>query len=114
MILDHKFLLNGITRKNRTTPIPLSLREKAVALLEHYSSSQITRTLKLSGGQLKSWQQTLLPANQSQAFIELTPVIEPTCNHLELAVAFADSTTLSLSGEVTPTLLSTLVQAIRA
>lgn len=34
-------------------PPPNSLREQAVGLLEHYSSSKITSELRISGGQLK-------------------------------------------------------------
>ncbi|MCP4985317.1 MAG: hypothetical protein GY928_04370 [Colwellia sp.] len=40
-------------RNGRQVPTPNALREQAVALLNHYSSSQITSSLRISGSQLK-------------------------------------------------------------
>ncbi|AZG35429.1 MULTISPECIES: hypothetical protein [Gammaproteobacteria] len=40
-------------RNSRQAPTPNTLREHAVGLLEHYSSSKITSALRISGGQLK-------------------------------------------------------------
>jgi hypothetical protein len=40
-------------RNGRQVPTPTALREQTVELLNHYSSSQITSALRISGSQLK-------------------------------------------------------------
>ncbi|MGL4712829.1 MAG: hypothetical protein ACRCWP_09835, partial [Shewanella sp.] len=46
-------------RDSSQTPTPNTLREQAVGLLEHYSSSKITSALRISGGQLKQWRNSV-------------------------------------------------------
>jgi hypothetical protein len=58
-------------RNGRQVPTPSALREQAVALLNHYSSSKITSALRISGSQLKQWRHTLKPAEKVPLFVHL-------------------------------------------
>jgi len=46
-------------RNGRQVPTPVPLREQAVALLNYYSSSQITSALRISGSSLVQYEMSL-------------------------------------------------------
>jgi hypothetical protein len=65
-------------RNNRNGPqvaTPEHLRQQAVLLLEHCSSSTITCALRISGTQLKQWRECSTPANTE--FAEFVSLLKP-------------------------------------
>jgi hypothetical protein len=64
-------------RNGRQVPTPQHLRQQAVLLLEHSSSSTITCALRISGTQLKQWRELSAPANTE--FVSL-PLVSETCD----------------------------------
>ena len=107
------------TRISRKTATPKPLRKKAVALKSHYSSSQITSALRISGTQLKQWSEEGKALEQTVDFVQLpvsfdhqTDQIQNT--ELKLELSFTQGEQLRLSGQVTTTLLATLIKELRA
>jgi hypothetical protein len=101
-------------RKNRRSPIPNALREQAVGLLEYYLPSKITSALRISGGQLKQWKNNLsFPENTTQ-FVVLplsTPLDQTPFN---VDIRFAQGDAMSLSGVVDPSILISLIAALKS
>jgi hypothetical protein len=58
-------------RNVRQVPTPTYLHEQVVALLDYYSSSQITSALKISGSQLKQWRNNAEPTGTNPQFVHL-------------------------------------------
>lgn len=109
-------------RKNRTSHkgrTPQSLRQQAVALKSHYSSGRITTALRISGSQFKQWCKDVEVTDESTDFVQL-PVTynshkdEAQEGILKLELSFPQGEQLQLSGNITPTLLATLIQEMRA
>lgn len=103
-------------RNNRVSSharIPESLRQQAVGLLPFYPIRKITTTLKLSHSQLKRWTGALSSDNEAASFVRL-PSIEKEVhsNQLNLELRFNNGTLLKLAGELSSTLLSSLVQTL--
>ena len=65
-------------RNGRKVPTPLPLREQTVALLNYYSSSQITSALRISGSQLKQWRISTAPTETIPQFVHLPIPTSPT------------------------------------
>ena len=106
------------TRFSRDNPTPKSLRKQAVALNCHYSSSQITAALRISGGQYKQWckdhQSLIKPIDFAQLPItQNSQSDESREDTLKLELSFPNGEKLQLSGQITPTLLATLLKEIR-
>lgn len=109
-------------RKNRTSQkgsTPQPLRQQAVALKSQYSSSRITIALKISGGQFKQWCKDYQSLNESIDFVQLPVTSSPQIDEVEvgalkLELSFSHGEQLRLSGQITPTLLSTLIKEMRA
>ena len=109
-------------RKNRPTrygPTPQRLRQQAVALKSHYSSGRITTALRISGGQFKQWIKDHQTSNGAVDFVQLPVTPGPQYNEseegaLKLELSFTQGEQLQLSGQITPTLLATLIKEMRA
>ena len=108
-------------RKNRTSrnsSTPKSLRKQAVALNSHYPSSRITAALRISGGQFKQWCKDYPSFNEPIDFVQL-PVTQSHQSHesaegaLKLELSFPNGEKLQLSGQITTTLLATLLKEMR-
>jgi hypothetical protein len=85
-------------RNGRQVPTPTVLREQAVALLNHYSSSQITSALRISGTQLKQWRNSAAPTDATSQFVHLPISISPTQSSIKVELCFASGDQMHLSG----------------
>ena len=100
-------------RKGRQARTPTSLRQQAVALLEHYASSKITSALNLSGSQLKQWAESLHGANIPEPFVHLPLWGSPPQPSLNLTLSFRHGEQLSLSGDISSAVLSAIIQEMK-
>lgn len=105
--------------------IPKALKQKAQALLAHYSRDEITKTLKVPEHRLISWrgsdsaeieEESTLTANMD--FVPLSvPPVQPDVNGactLTLKAPHTHGASWSLQGEFTPAQLNALVTALIA
>lgn len=99
-----------LTKNKHQTIIPTPLRQQAVALLDEYSSSKITAALRLSGSQLKSWAGLHPLDEQALAFVQLPRVSALPQQTLSIALHFRHGGQLTLSGEMSPALLSAIIR----
>lgn len=101
------------TRVNSGARIPEPLRQQAVALLDHYSISKITKALRVSHSQLKDWAGLTSQTNNSTRFVKLPVSNEnPEPDKLNLELRFNNGCQLRLGGELSPTIISSLVQLL--
>jgi len=102
-------------RNGRQVPTPTALREKAVALLNHYSSSQIISALRISGSQLKQWRQCVASTPETKShFIHLPISSSPTQHSVNVELCFASGDQMNLSGAVDSELLISLIDAMKS
>ena len=107
------------TRVSRKTATPKPLRKKAVALKSHYPSGRITTALRISGTQLKQWSEEVKNIEQTIDFVQLPVSLDHKTDEiknaeLKLELSFIKGDQLRLSGQITPTLLATLIKELRA
>ena len=101
-------------RSGRQVSTPIALREQAVALLNHYSSSKITSALRISGSQLKQWRYTLEHAEKTPLFVHL-PISPPfTQPPLTVELRFAQGNEMSLSGVIDTNIIISLIGAMKS
>jgi hypothetical protein len=101
-------------RSNRNSrQVPTPLREQAVSLLNHYSSSKITSALSISGSQLKQWRNTAGLADATPQFVHLpiSPLLTQPSITIELH--FANGNEMFLSGVVDSHLIVSLIGALK-
>jgi hypothetical protein len=101
-------------RNGRQVPTPVPLREQAVALLNYYSSSQITSALRISGSQLKQWRNTAAPTEIKPQFVHLPIVDLPTQPTVNIEIGFTNGDQMHLSGVVDNNMLISLIGAMRS
>ncbi len=101
-------------RNGRQVPTPAALREQAVALLNHYSSSQITSALRISGGQLKQWRNSAATTEIKPQFVHLPISDSPTDPRVKVELCFASGEQMHLSGVVDSDMLISLVGAMKS
>ncbi|MBL4941388.1 MAG: hypothetical protein JKY81_06935 [Colwellia sp.] len=75
-------------RNGRQVPTPTTLREQAVALLKHHSSSQITSAVRIIGSQLKQWRNSVVPTKTTPQFIHLPISTSPTQPSVKVELCF--------------------------
>jgi len=101
-------------RNGRQVPTPTALREQAVALLNHYSSSQITSALRISGSQLKQWRNCGAPTETKPQFVHLPISNPPTIPSVKVELCFASGDQMNLSGAVNGELLISFISAMKS
>ena len=101
-------------RNGRQVPTPSELREQAVALLNHYSSSQITSALRISGSQLKQWRNSAAPTEAKPQFVHLPISEPPTHPSVNVELCFASGDMMHLSGVVDSDMLVSLIGAMKS
>jgi len=99
--------INRVSRSERT---PLALRQQAVLLYKDYPSSRITSALKISGTQLKLWNTLCAPKDDYPDFVHLPSPNTPTTVPLNLSLSFPNGTAVVLNGDISSTLISTIIQ----
>ncbi len=101
-------------RPSRSERTPLALRQQAVLLYKSYPSSKITTALKISGTQLNQWKTLLTPKDEHLDFVHLPSPNTPSTEPLNLNLSFANGASIVLSGVISSTLLSTIIQECRS
>jgi len=101
-------------RAYRRAPIPQSLRQKAVELLTHYPRTQIIKTLGISCGMLKSWENTASAAQKPFVCVDLggSPELGEQ-SPLDIVLANNRGQRITLQGEFSPSQMTLLVRAIK-
>ncbi len=100
-------------RNGRQVPTPTALRQQAVALFNHYSSSQITSALRISGSQLKQWRNIIASTETTPQFVHL-PISSPPTQSVNIELCFASGDQMHLSGVVDSNMLISLVGAMKS
>ena len=99
-------------RNGRQVPTPQHLRQQAVLLLEHSSSSTITCALRISGSQLKQWRELSTPANTE--FVSL-PLVNGSCDPQQrLELRLHNGVQLSLSGALSSSLIVDMLREVKS
>ncbi len=100
-------------RSHSAHKTPETLRQQALALLPHYSTSKIIRTLKLSHTQLKIWSGKSKRVNKPLKFVALPPSSKQPClAPLALELVFTNGCQMKLTGEISSEILSSLLQTL--
>lgn len=102
-------------RNGRQVSTPIALREQAVVLLNHYSSSQITAALRISGSQLKQWRSSVAPAIETMPQFVPLPISSPLAQPpVKVELRFTSGDLMHLSGIIEPDMLVSLVGAMKS
>jgi len=113
-IVTTAFELWRSNRNGRQVPTPTTLRQQAVSLLNHYASSKITSTLRISGSQLKQWKNSLERDDNATQFVQL-PMPSPTTQPaIELELRFVSGELMRLSGIVDHDMITACIGAIKS
>jgi hypothetical protein len=99
-------------KPKKSSPIPLVLRQQALALLPDYSRSKIALSLRISGHQLKQWSapQTL---NECEDFVEL-PFSPTPVQPWQLDVKLNSGDQLCFSGAIDKSLLVLIMETMKS
>lgn len=89
------------TRIKPGVKIPQNLRHQALDLLPHYPISHITKALRVSSAQIKSWQGIKPKKKQVASFVTL-PKADIPCptERLSIEVSFNNGCHLKLNGDL--------------
>lgn len=104
-------------RGSRKSPTPQALRQQAIDLLEHCSSSKITSMLRISGSQLKQWREAVKPNQTSPDFIRLpvqNEALHSVNEHPKIELRLCNGAVLTFSGEISQPLLVTMIQQAKS
>jgi hypothetical protein len=102
-------------KPSKSCATPTYLRQQAVALLPHYTSSAIAKALHISGGQFKRWRLDVQTQPDALRFISLPPSQEESSGQpLSLEINLANGHQLLLSGELNIEQLIALLEAIKS
>lgn len=102
-------------RSSRRTPIPDSLRDRAVALLDRCRRTHIIKALGINSAMLKTWQNQGATAPAHTAFVPLTLPSEPIpTDSSPMAVTIANQLgqQVTLQGGFSATQLALVVRAL--
>lgn len=100
-------------KNGRQTATPEPLRQQAVALLDNYSSSKITSALRISGTQLKQWTESLQVTNNPDPFVHLPLSTSAQHKSLNLQLHFRHGEQLTLSGDLSLSLITAMIQEMK-
>lgn len=107
-------------RANKNGPgesTPLSLRRQAIALTTHYSVSQVTKALGLSGSVIKRWSAELADneavcATGAEPFVSLPKAAAQASCVQRITLSFDDGGTIVLTGDISSRLVLVITDAI--
>lgn len=107
-------------RANKTSAgerTPLPLRQKAIALTDHYSVTRVTQTLGLSGSVLKRWRTELADSEEGEPtapaqFVSLPKTAAQASCIQRITLSFDDGGTIELTGDISSRLARVITDAI--
>ena len=104
-------------RPRRSEKIPAALRQQTLGLLSLHSKSEITRALRISGSQLKTWQHSeeavQVASVQPAEFVALASAPADHLPLLDVRLQYPGGAELSLSGPLSPAHLAAIVQSLQ-
>ncbi|EKO3619209.1 hypothetical protein NM432_18475 (plasmid) [Vibrio metschnikovii] len=100
-------------KPSRGSAIPENLRQQAIALLSHYSKTTIVKKLRISHEQFNTWLTANSSNDVSNHFISL-PNTTPITELLSIDLKFNNGNSLAVSGEVSQTRFTQLIEAIKS
>ncbi len=108
-----------LTRKHPRAKTPQSLKDKTVALAQHYSASQIKAAINIADSTFHNWRQQALSthntsANQTSEFIAIPDGVSTTPDEIKLAITSKNGHQLQLFGTISPELLAVITGALLA
>lgn len=95
-------------RKQKTkisTPVPDSLRQRAISLLDDHQTGQVTTALRITASQLTQWR-LALQLDDPTSFVEITSQACTPQPSINLELCFASGEQMNLFGVNNQTLLS--------
>ena len=101
------------SRAHGAEPVPVALRQQAIALLTQYSTSKLITTLRISGSQLKVWREESQPPSGDELCVAL-PSPENSNAGTELTVIFANGSQLNLSGELSSEMVMAVIREVKS
>lgn len=101
-------------RNKKSRQTPTLLRQQAVALLDNYSFCKITSALRISGTQLKNWAASLQADNKPEPFVHLPLSVTPQHKSLDLQLHFRHGEQLTLSGDISLSLITAMIQEMKS
>lgn len=100
-------------KPSRGSAIPENLRQQAIALLSHYSKTTIVKKLRISHEQFNTWLTANSSNDVSNHFISL-PNTTPITELLSIDLKFNNGNSLAVSGEVSQTRFTQLIETIKS
>lgn len=88
-----------------STPVPDSLRQRAISLLDDHQTGQVTTALRITVSQLTQWRQAL-QFDDPTSFVEITSQAFTPQPSINLELCFASGEQMNLCGVNNQTLLS--------
>lgn len=101
-------------RNGRQARTPGTLREQAALLLNNHSSSKICSALKISGTQLKQWRLELGLTEPSTQFVTLPALSSLQNEQSNIEFRFTNGAQLSLSGDISLNLITTIIREVKS
>jgi len=105
-------------RQNRRDPIPLTLREQALTLLQDYSKAKIIKAIGINSTIFKNWQTPAQPTVKEVVQNTFVPLISsPTLPEsrpaaIEFSLTFSAGHQVSIKGHFLPSQLTALVRGL--
>jgi hypothetical protein len=111
-IVEFSCSLSLILRYESAAKTPENLRQQAVVLLDHFSSSKIVSALSFSGTGLKRW--SLDDNAELTEFVTLPTIGNAAITSLNVELSFGNGCHMRLCGEISPAQLTAITQTVTA
>lgn len=116
-ILAAEFKQWQLTRKHPRAKTPQSLKDKTVALAQHYSASQIKAAINIADSTFHHWRQQALSThntntNHPPEFIAIPDGVNATPDDVQLAITSKSGHQLQFFGAISPELLAVITGAL--
>lgn len=103
-----------LTRQYPRAKTPQSLKDRTVALAQHYSSSQIKTAINIADSTFHNWCQQAACTNNTHEFIAIPEEIADASDTMKLAITSKNGHQLQLYGPISPELLAVITGALLA
>ena len=103
-----------LTRKHPRSKTPQSLKDKTVALAQHYSASQMKTAINIAESTFHHWCQQAASTNHTDEFIAIPEDVTDVPDTMKLAITSKSGHQFQLSGPISPELLAVITGALLA
>ncbi len=103
-----------LTRKYPREKTPQQLKDKTVALAQHYSASQIKTAINIADSTFHNWCKQAASVNEPGEFIAMPDELNAISDEVNIALTCKNGNRLQLSGPISPKLLAVITGALLA